>query len=433
MTNIESTRSSETAFQKDVDKPVLGMILKGFPRISETFISNEILLLEKYGIRIRLFSMRHPRESFAHESVRAIKATVDYLPQTILEGFFTFLYHNGRLALRSPRRYWAAIKLAGRRFHRTRKSATFKHLFQAGYIVNKLLPGSGVVHMHAHFAHSPSSVAMFVSILSGIDFSFTAHAKDIYTSDPRQLKEKITAARFAVTCTRYNQRYLEGIVADRQIPIHCIYHGIDLALFHRRDLPGEPQAPYRLMTVARLVPKKGLSTVYQALALLMRNGVDFRHTLIGDGDDRQAVFELINELGLESRCRWLGTLPHEEVLDAFRRSDLFLLGCRLASNGDRDGIPNVFMESMAMGVPVVATAVSAIPELIEHEASGLLVPSEAPQAMADALMRLLTDMPLRSRIIATARERVRRHFDNQVLARALVDIYRREQPKLLVE
>lgn len=423
----------EADFQKHDGKPVLGMILKGFPRISETFISNEILLLEKHGIRIRLFSMHHPRESFAHESVSDIEAAVDYLPQTIVEGFFAFFYHNGRLALRFPRRYWEALKIAGRRFRRTHKSATFKHLLQAGYIVNKLLPGSGVVHMHAHFAHSPSSVAMFVSLLSGIAFSFTAHAKDIYTSDPRQLKEKIIAARFVVTCTRYNQRYLEKIAADGRIHIHCIYHGIDLALFNHDGLTGEPKSPYRLMTVARIVPKKGLSTVYQALAQLMRNDVDFYHTLIGDGDDRQAVLQLMDKLGLSDRCRWLGTLPHDEVLAEFRRSDLFVLGCRLASDGDRDGIPNVFMESMAMGVPVVGTAVSAIPELITHETTGLLVASDDPGAMADAVMRLLTDRPLRSRIIKAARERVTRHFDNQVLGHALVDIYRREQPRLLVD
>jgi glycosyltransferase involved in cell wall biosynthesis len=406
------------------------MILKGFPRISETFISNEILLLEKFGFRVHLFSMRHPRESFAHKSVHAIKARVDYLPQTIIGGFYKFLYHNGVLALKARRRYWKAVKTAGRRFRRSRKSATFKHLLQAGYIVNKLLPGSGVVHMHAHFAHSPSSVAMFVSILSGLDFSFTAHAKDIYTSHPEQLKEKIENARFVVTCTDYNRKYLEKIAPADSARLYCIYHGIDVSLFNGRNHHAPPQPPYRLMTVARLVPKKGLPTVYRSLAHLVGQGFDFRHTLIGDGEDREDVLALIKQLGLEDVCEWRGTLDHDRVLEIFQESDLFVLGCQIAGNGDRDGIPNVFMESMAMGVPVVGTAVSAIPELIINEETGLLVPSNDPMAMADAIRRLLADQPLRSRIIRAAKIRVARNFDNHVLARSLVTVYHRMQPKL---
>jgi len=157
-------------------KPYLGMVLKGDPRISESFISNEILLLERQGISIHIFSMRHPRESFSHNSVQQIKARVDYLPQSILEALPQLLFYNLVLAVKKPGVYLQAILMAFRRFLRTRKSATIKHLLQAGYLVQKLLPGSRVVHFHAHFAHSPSSVAMFASRLSGLDFSFTGHA-----------------------------------------------------------------------------------------------------------------------------------------------------------------------------------------------------------------------------------------------------------------
>jgi glycosyltransferase involved in cell wall biosynthesis len=429
-TDQQNARPSSACADSGHCQPVLGMVLKGFPRISETFISNEILLLEKNGFRIHIFSMRQPRESFAHESVHDIRAGVDYLSESILKGFFGFFHHNGALALKKPRFYWKALKLAFRRFFRTRKSATFKHLLQAGYIVHKLLPGSGVVHLHAHFAHSPSSVAMFTALLSGLEFSFTAHAKDIYTSHSLQLKEKIAAARFVVTCTRYNQRYLKEIAGHIRTPVFCVYHGIDVGLFNGPPSSGRPEAPYRLMTVARIVPKKGLPVVYHALALLAEKGVDFRHTLIGDGEDRDAVLSLIARLGLSDVCRWQGTQTHDRVLDHFHQSDLFLLGCRLAPNGDRDGIPNVFMESMAMEVPVVGTAISAIPELIAHEETGLLVPPDDPAAMADAMMRLLTDIPLRSRIIAAAKARICSEFDNRALIRTLADIYRRQQPRL---
>ena len=434
--------------------PVLGMILKGYPRISETFISNEIGLLEARGFRIHIFSMRHPRESFTHPSIERINASVTYLPQTLLKPLPILLYHNLRLALKAPQPYRQAMAMALRRFRRTRKSATLKHLFQAGYLVHRCLPGTGVVHLHAHFAHSPTSVALFASKLSGIPFSFTAHAKDIYTSNRRQLREKIETARFVVTCTRYNKAYLTGLLKEKnssdvwlpdacngscqgKIPrrtVHTIYHGIDLELFNQRqDLPEHfhtLNAPFRILTVARLTPKKGLPTIYKALRCLKDQGVRFEHTLIGDGDDRDDILNLIKALDLQETVRWIGTQPHQIVLDYYRRSHLFVLGCQIAANGDRDGIPNVLVESMAMGLPVVATRVSAIPELVENEHTGLLVEPGRPREMAAAILRLLQEEPLRRRIIPAARRRVEADFNNSVLVNDLAAVYRSAIPAL---
>jgi len=408
-------------------KPLLGMILKGYPRISETFITNEILLLENLGFPIHLFSMRQPRESFTHESVTRIEAGVDYLPETLLKPLPRLMYHNCRLAAQKPQAYAGACKIAVQRFLRTRKSATLKHLFQAGYLVHHLLPGRKIAHLHAHFAHSPASVAMFASILSGLPFSFTAHAKDIYTSDPRQLRDKLARARFAVTCTEYNRRYLEQLLDDNRTPIHCIYHGIDTKLFSFcRDDFSVTEKPYRILTVARLTPKKGLPTVYQALKVLKDKGIAFTHTLIGDGEDREKILAVINDLGLADDTRWLGTKPHEVVLDYYKRAHLFVLGCEVAPDGDRDGIPNVLFESMAMGVPVVVTRLSAIPELVENEKTGMLATAGRPQQLAEAMVKMLTDDALRARVIPAARRRVLKNFDNRVLIRKLADIYRNE-------
>ena len=393
--------------------PSLGMVLKGYPRISETFISNEILLLEQAGFRIHIISMRQPRENFSHSSVRQIRAKVDYLPEAILPALPQLVYHNLLLALDRPRRYGKAIRLAFKRFLRTRKSATIKHLLQAGLVVHKVLPRSGVIHLHAHFAHSPTSVAMFTSILGSLPFSFTGHAKDIYTSNPIQIAEKIHEASFVVTCTEYNKDFLQKLAPRRKADIHRIYHGIDTRLFNSRSAKRDPRPPYRLLTVARLTRKKGLPTVLRALKLLQDQGIEFQHTLIGDGDDRHQVLELITELGLSSQCRWLGTLPHEEVLAHYERADLFVLGSEISANGDRDGIPNVLMESMAMGVPVVATRVSAIPELIDHGATGLLVKPKSPQAMATAMLRMLTDADLRQSVTDNGKERIAREFDSR--------------------
>ncbi len=403
--------------------PVLGMILKGYPRISETFISNEILHLEKLGFSIHLFSMRPPREGFCHESIKQIRAAVDYLPETLLAPLPRFLYHNLLLAAKRPRTYARALRTALRRFLRTRRSATIKHLLQAGYLVRHLLPGRGVAHLHAHFAHSPTSVAMFASQLSGLPFSFTAHAKDIYISDPRQLREKMEFASFVVTCTEYNKRHLMELSRGKAVPIHRIYHGIDIDLFARKGKEMKPSPPYRVLTVARMTTKKGLPTVYRALRHLRDQGFPIQHTLIGDGEDREQILSLIRELGLDHFTRWLGSQPHPVVLEHYRQADLFVLGCEVAPNGDRDGIPNVFLESMAMGVPVVATRVSAIPELLEDGKTALLVPPGQPEKMAHAMTRLLTDPVLRERVISEARERVIREFDNTVLIGDLAALY----------
>lgn len=414
-------------------RPTLGMILKGFPRISETFISNEILRLEESGFRIHIFSMRKPRESFSHDSVKRIRAQVDYLPETMVPHLGRLLPALLRQAAQHPLRFLKAAALAAKRFSRTRKSATIKHLLQAAYLVDCLLPGTGVVHFHAHFAHSPTSVALFASMLGGIPFSFTAHAKDIYTSDPRQLGEKIAQADFVATCTAYNRRYLQTIAGHARTPLHLAYHGIDMALFnqqHALETKARAAQPARILTIARLTEKKGLPTILQALKVLKDTGVVFQYELIGDGDDRKDVLSLIDALGLASVTRWHGTLPHNAVIEHYKKADLFVLGCRIARSGDRDGIPNVLVESMAMGVPVIATRISAIPELVHDNQTGLLVPPRDPAALADAMTRLIRDTGLRSRIIPAARKRVQTDFDNRMLSRELATLYRQSIPAL---
>jgi len=402
------------------------MILKGYPRISETFISNEIQLLEQIGFTIHIYAMRHPRETFSHESVKAIRATVDYLPQTLLAPMPRFIIHNTILGARNLGSYTQALRLVARRFLRTRKSATIKHLLQAGYLVNRLLGKRNVIHLHAHFAHSPTSVAMFASRMSGLPFSFSAHAKDIFTSDARQIREKVALAQFVLTCSEYGRQYLDRISAGTRTPIYRSYHGIDTALFSGTDDRSEPASPYRVLTVARMTAKKGLPTVLRAVRHLTDRGYSLRHTLIGDGDDREKTLLLIDRLGIGTITRWLGTQPHGIVLDHYRKADLFVLGCEIAADGDRDGIPNVFMESMAMGVPVVATQVSAIPEIITDRVTGLLVPPGEPAAMAEAMIRLLTDQALRRRVIPAARRRVAEQFDNRVLIENTAAVFREQ-------
>lgn len=234
-----------------------------------------------------------------------------------------------------------------------------------------------------------------------------------------------------VTCTKHNQEYLEELRGNSTTPIHCIYHGIDLSLFQNNINQEKTENSHRIFTVARLTTKKGLPTIYRALSLLKERGISFTHTLIGDGDDRDVITELIKTLGLENECKWLGTQTHEEVLKQFKRSDLFVLGCEIAPNGDRDGIPNVLVESLAMGVPALSPHISAIPEILINEKTGLTVNPKDPEAMALAMERLLTDEKLREHLIKSGKELVENKFDNKQLIEELAEIFRTQAPGLV--
>ncbi|NDV20462.1 glycosyltransferase [Pseudodesulfovibrio sp. JC047] len=409
-------------------KTTLGMVLKGYPRISETFISNEIKLLEEMGFKIHIYSMRAPRENFAHKSIKEIKAKVTYLPSSMIWGLPAFLWYNIRLFCKMPKRYMDCIKLMKSRFALAPKKHTWiKHLLQAGYIVQKSVIDDGVDlgHLHGHFAHTPTTVTMYAAFLAGIPFSFTAHAKDIYTQDPRRIQDKVDRAKFVVTCTKYNARHLEKTMGGSK-PIHCVYHGINLDLFSPNGRSTSAKTPYHILTVARFVEKKGLDTVLMALAKLRSEGLDFRYTLVGEGkaEFNRKIKQLVHDLGLDDITTLTGTITHEDVIQLLGSSDCFTLGCREAKDGDRDGIPNVVAEAMATGVPVTATEVSGVPELVVHEETGLLCPSNDVDALATIIRRALTDDELRAHIIPAANTQVHTLFNNKQLIRTLGEIYK---------
>ncbi len=404
----------------------LGMILKGYPRISESFISTEILLLESLGASIDIYSLKQPRESFSHAHVKKIKAPVRYMPEYVLPHWRELLRSNTDLWLKEGRRYGRCLAGAILRAAERKKTATLRHFLQAGHLAATCLSGSEVAHIHAHFCHTPTSVALFASELTGLPFSFTAHAKDIYTSDPEQLVRKMESARFVVTCTGYNARCLTRLAdaAGCNTPIHTIYHGIDLDLFTPRAQPA-PGPPYRILSVGRLVPKKGYDDLLKALKILADAGLDFELTHIGSGEIEHQIKNMASSLGLEGRVRMLGTLPHKDVLTHYHKAHCFVLACKVASNGDRDGIPNVLVEAMAVGLPVVTTNVSAIPELVEDEETGILVEPERPEAMAKSIVRALLHPEQFVDIVARARAKVERDFDNRRCVQSLHRLFER--------
>jgi glycosyltransferase involved in cell wall biosynthesis len=411
-----------------IDQPVLGMVLKGYPRISETFISGEILRLEELGFTIRIISMRHPREHFAHESIRRIAARVNYLPTTLRGNIAVFAAAFAHCCLFRPVRTLRALSFFAKRLPSAgKKLASLRHLLQGAYIAARLLPGSGITHLHAHFAHSPTSVTQFAALFAGLDFSFTGHAKDVWTQDRDKLAEKVARAKFVATCTQVNGEYLSSLAPETQV--HTVYHGIDLGLFTPRPREATATEPYRILTVARLTGKKGLPTVLRALAILRERGLDFHWLLIGDGEEREELEALARESGLADVVDMPGTKTHDAVLEEYARADLFVLGCQVMPNGDRDGIPNVLVEALAMRLPAVATSVSAIPELIGdfgHGPTGLLAPPRDPEALARAMHRMLTDEDLRRTAMEAGRKRVEDAFDNSVTTHDLARVFAAE-------
>jgi glycosyltransferase involved in cell wall biosynthesis len=296
--------------------------------------------------------------------------------------------------------------------------APLKHFARAGWLAARLRE-VGAVHLHAHFAHGPASVAKYASELTGIPFSFTAHAKDIYTTPPELLQAKLRAARFVVTCTEYNAQHLADLAGPPWASrIHRIYHGVDFDRFRpgaggnvERNL--EPNGARRpvVLSIGRLVEKKGFPYLIEAARILAAGGRPFTVRIVGGGAQRDALEVAIQRARLKGTVELCGAMPQEKLLALYREAAAFVLPCVVTDNGDRDGIPNVLVEAMRMGVPVVSTAISGIPELVLHDRTGLLVPPHDAQALADAIAALLDDPERACRLAAQAARHVADAFD----------------------
>jgi glycosyltransferase involved in cell wall biosynthesis len=274
--------------------------------------------------------------------------------------------------------------------------------------------------LHAHFANLPASVAELVHRLSGISFSFTAHAKDIYLSSHRELSRKMRAAKFVLTCTGYNKKYLEAI-GSGSTPIYLAYHGVDLSRFQAIE-PARREGAPQLLSVGRFCEKKGFPYLIRACHILKERGWRFSCAIVGWGPLREQLEKLIAELNLASQVSLLAEMTHDRLVAMYQAADVFVLPSILAQDGDRDGIPNVLIEAMAMRLPVVSTAVSGIPELVDHMQNGLLVPEKDATVLASAVEILLSSPELRARLGENGRSKVLRRFTLEPNVRVIQDL-----------
>jgi len=426
-------------------------VLMEYPRLSETYITSELHRVEQAGVHVRLFVIKpevEPHERGPHQPVLdkiraqpqrlpgATSLDDASLPSWLRENIGSFRPAIRRTLHRRPLGLGRAALLALGQALRERKQwrsrppkLYVKALLHAIALADGLLDHPDIRHIHAHYAHKPTTIAWLASSITALPFSFTAHARDIYDEErtpPAQLRRKLLAAEFVVTCTDANRRHLEQAASEASV--HLIYHGLgeDTArLLETGPAVDGRNGHLRLLGVGRLVEKKGFDVLVEACGELARRGAPFEALIVGpDGDHADEVRGRISALGLADRVRLPGRMGQTELCGEYRRADAFCMPCRVLENNDRDGIPNVLVEAMASGVPVVSTPVSGIPELVVDGHNGLLVRPEDHDALADALLRIRDDRELADRLGRRAQATVRERFDGHRSAEQLAALFR---------
>ncbi len=393
--------------------PTFALVLKGYPRLSETFVAQEIRELERRGFNLCIVSLRHPYDPATHPIHAEIRAPVYYLPEYVHDDVPRVL--RAAFALCRKAGFWRALAtfIVDLWHEPTRNRA---RRFAQALVMARETPAS-VVHYYTHFIHTPASVSYYASRIDGRSWSVSAHAKDIWTIPQRELRAKLASADWVVTCTRDNQRYLAGLHPSPD-KVTLLYHGLDFSRFNefegnrgRRD-GSDAGAPVRLLSVGRAVDKKGYDVLLQALARLPQ-ALHWQFTHIGGGELRERLQAQARELKLETRVVWAGALAQDEVLAHYRDADLFVLPSKISADGDRDGLPNVLMEAQSQRLACLSTSISGIPELILHAESGWLVEQQDIEGLALALEKLARDPDLRERLATAGLARVREHFSMQ--------------------
>lgn len=389
----------------EVEAPLVAIVVKGYPRLSETFIAQELLGLQARGLRFRIVSLRRPTDRETHPVHAAIHAPVDYLPEYLHE---------------APKRVWRAWRSVRRLPGYGRALRTWladlwrdptpnriRRFGQACVLAAEM--DAAIGHLYAHFLHTPASVARYTAMMRGIPWSVSAHAKDIWTTPDWEKREKLADVAWAVTCTAIGARHLAELAPEPE-RVSLLYHGLDTSGFptppNRPPRDGsDPSDPITILSIGRAVPKKGYEDLLSALATLPAD-ISWRFVHIGGGAMRERLRQTADLLGIAGHVEWRGAEPRDAVIAALVEADLFVLASKIASDGDRDGLPNVLMEAQAMALPVIATAVSAIPELIDDGLNGKLVPPSDFRALAAAMTDLIRQPATRVRYAAAGRGRV---------------------------
>lgn len=388
----------------------VAVVMKCWPRLTETFIAQEMAGLEACGVPLEIWSLRLPTDKTIHPVHARVKATVKYLPEYLRNDPGRVVRAWGR-ARRLPG-YGRAFAAFLRDLRRDRTLNRIRRFGQALVLAAELPAEIG--QLYSHFLHTPSSVARYAALMRGLPWGVSAHAKDIWTSAEWDLRQKLGDCDWLMTCTDTGLRHLRRI-APYPERLHLVYHGLDLAhlpaprLSHARRDGVDPADPVVILSIGRKVEKKGYADLLEALARLPRD-LNWRFEHVGSGELGDALKAEAERLGIASRCTWLGAQSQKGVFAAYARADLFVLAAKKAADGDQDGLPNVLMEAGQQGLAIVSTRAAAIGEFITDNDNGLLVDPAAPDQLSAALQALARDPARRARLGARASEVVRTRF-----------------------
>ena len=392
-----------------MNRKAIAYILAEFPSQTETFILKEVLYVNE-SIPLYIIALKKGKNQIDNQVQIAFENRIIYIPQWWSWKIMLHAMSNVIVLYRN-------LKLTGFKniLHR------IKVLLTASFVSGKI-EKLQIRHIHAHFANYPTDVAMMIHQLSDMPFSFTAHANDIYVN-PIDLPEKIRKATFVTTCTEYNKKWLDAMTtpAERS-KIYLAYHGVDMNYWQFRQ-PAPIGKPARILTIGRLVEKKGMIYLLEAVYLLLKRGVPVQLHIVGKGTEEARLKHYCRQFGLEQTVVFMGWQNPDQIKDLYVHSDVFVLPSVVALNGDRDGIPNVVLEAMSVGVPVVSTPVSGIPEVIQNGFNGLLVTERDSEQLADAISTLVSDMQLRNALVENAYKTVQEKFDNNQCNQLLITLF----------
>ncbi len=379
--------------------PRIGYVVKRYPRYSETFIVNEILAHEAAGLEVEIFALRPPNDSHFQDLISQVRAPVHYLPAKGIKisEFWETLSEAGELV---PK-LWATLNKA--------RHEDPHDIYQAVLLAREA-QARGIGHLHAHFATLATTVAHFAAEFAGIPYSFTAHAKDIFHEDVQaeRINQYLKSAASVVTVSDYNVEYLRSHYGNAASGLQRIYNGLDLERFPYSAPRGD--APF-IIAVGRLVEKKGFADLIDACSILAAQGLQFRCEIVGAGPLESELREQVARLGLQNAVELVGPLPQRDVVERVKEAAVFAAPCVIGEDGNRDGLPTVLLEAMALGTPCISTDVTGIPEVLRDGETGLMVPQHDPAALAKAMAELVWSEEQRARLAHNARQLIEAEFD----------------------
>lgn len=393
-------------------------VMSRFPKLSETFVLYEMAALAASGVEVEVFPMIRHQESVQHSEAADYVRRARYQPLMSAGVLASQVFWLVRRPAAYAKLWWDSIRgTIGAPHVAARTLAVLPQAAHNARVMQRL----GITHVHAHFANHPSTAAWAIHRLTGIPYSFTAHAHDLY-EDQHLLCDKVREAAFVVAISDFNRALISRSCAAFAKNVHVIHCGIDADLFHPETR--SPSDVLRIVCVGSLEAKKGQSYLVEACRLLMQSGRRVECALVGDGPDRDALDAQVREAGLEGVVQILGAQSRENVLEALRSADVAVLPSVVLPSGKMEGIPVALMEAMACGLPVVSTQISGIPELIENGVSGLLVPERDARALADALADIVARPDRAAEMGERGRERVEHDFNLHASAMQLVQLMR---------